>query len=151
MASGEETILDHFPSLSYDLLSSDERTLIRSADQNLDIRPTSGGEWKSVGSIAEDFAMGLGQFNITPDGKWLVYHDVDSKGKDCLSRVAITGGPPERLGNFPTQNARMGPPLASGSLEISPDGGKVIVSNDDPFTGYELWQLENFVPPAPKP
>jgi WD40 repeat protein len=34
---------------------------------------------------------------------------------------------------------------------ISPDGRKVMVSADDYETGYELWSVENFEPPAPKP
>jgi hypothetical protein len=36
-------------------------------------------------------------------------------------------------------------------LYISPDGRKVMVAGGEYDTAYELWSLENFVPPAPKP
>ena len=40
---------------------------------------------------------------FTPDGNWLLYHDVDAAGKHSLFRVATAGGQPERLGDFPSQ------------------------------------------------
>jgi hypothetical protein len=58
--------------------------------------------------------------------------------------VATAGGEPERLGDFPTNTP-------DGSLYISPDGRKVMVAAGEYDTVYELWSLENFVPPAPKP
>jgi hypothetical protein len=48
------------------------------------------------------------------------------------------------LGDFPTNTP-------DGSLEISPDGRKVMVAAGEYDTVYELWSLENFAPPAPKP
>ena len=107
--------------------------------QGLKIRPVSGGDWKSL--ISLDFTI---QFNAMPDGNWILYHGVDAAKKHGLFRVATAGGQAERLGDFPTNSLE-------GALEISPDGHKVMVAVDDYETGYELWSLENFVPPAPKP
>jgi hypothetical protein len=36
-------------------------------------------------------------------------------------------------------------------MRISPDGSKVMVAAGEYGTAYEMWSLENFVPPAPKP
>ena len=91
--------------------------------------------------VSLDFTI---QLNATPDGNWILYHGVDSARKHGLFRVATAGGQPERMGNFPTNSLE-------GALEISPDGHKVMVAVDDYETGYELWSLENFVPPVPKP
>jgi Tol biopolymer transport system component len=97
----------------------------------------SGGDWKPL------LSLNKGNGNFTPDGNWFVYHSVDSTGKRSLFRVPIVGGRPERLGDFPTSSP-------SGTMEISPDGSKVLVSVGEFATGYELWSLENFVPPAPR-
>jgi hypothetical protein len=59
------------------------------------------------------------------------------------TRIAAAGGTLERLGNFPTNST-------SGSMGISPDGSKIVVSAGEFETGNELWSLENFVPPAAK-
>jgi hypothetical protein len=120
-------------------VSQDERWLMGMDKQGLKIRPASGGDWKPLVSL--DFTI---QLNTTPDGNWILYHGVDAAKKHGLFRVATAGGQPERLGDFPTNSL-------TGALEISPDGRKVMVSADDYETGYELWSLENFVPPAPKP
>jgi Tol biopolymer transport system component len=138
MATGQEAILDHWPSDSWGSISPDGRWLVKGTDQDIQLRPTSGGAWKSLASLKT-----FGQFNLTPDGRWLLYHTVDSTGKHSLFRVATTGGAPERLGDFPTNSG-------SGTLEVSPDGSKLLVSVGDFASGYELWSLENFVPPEPK-
>jgi dipeptidyl aminopeptidase/acylaminoacyl peptidase len=142
IATGRETTLDRFPSAAVELVSQDERWLVRWTNQNIAIRPTAGGDWKPLVSLSKD--VFTGHVNFTADGNWLLYHDLDSTGKHSLFRVATAGGQPELLGDFPTNSL-------SGSLEISPDGSKVIVSAAESETGYELWSLENFVPPAPKP
>ena len=143
IATAKETILGSsvrsigsFDSIP--LISPDERWLFRWHRQNIEIHPMPGGEWKFL------FPLKLGPSNFTPDGNWIVYHDVDSAGKDSLFRIPTVGGTPERLGDFPTHTA-----LGLGTLAISPDGSKILVSAGDE-TGYELWLLENFVPPAPK-
>jgi hypothetical protein len=139
IATGRETPLEKFPLDFVGWVSQDERWLMGVDKQGLKIRPASGGDWKPLVSL--DFTI---QFNTTPDGNWILYHGVDAAKKHGLFRVATVGGQPERLGDFPT-NSR------TGALEISPDGRKVMVSANDYETGYELWSLENFVPPAPKP
>jgi len=139
IATGRETSLEKFPLDSVGFVSQDERWLMGMDKQGLKIRPASGGDWKPLVSL--DFTI---QLNTTPDGNWILYHGVDAAKKHGLFRVATAGGQPERLGDFPTNSL-------TGALEISPDGRKVMVSADDYETGYELWSLENFVPPAPKP
>lgn len=138
IATGKEAILDHLPSGSYGSISPDERWLVKGTEQDIQIRPTAGGAWKSLASLKT-----FGQFNLTPDGQWLLYHAVDSTGKHSLFRVATAGGAPERLGDFPTKSE-------SGTLEVSPDGSKILASVGDFATASELWSLENFVPPDPK-
>lgn len=58
-----------------------------------------------------------------------------------MFRVAAPRGAAERLGDFPTNSPH-------GTMEISPDGSKIVISAGEYETGYELWSLENFVPPA---
>ena len=138
-----ETILDRFSSTStgIGLVSPDERWLVRSTHwPQLEIRRSSGGEWKPLVSLSKDF--GTGHIGFTPDGNWLLYHDIDSAGKHSLFRIATAGGPPERLGDFPTDSRTC-------TMEISPDGRKVLVAADESANRYELWSLENFVPHTP--
>jgi Tol biopolymer transport system component len=140
IASQQETLLDQYQSQTWVEISSDERWLIRLNGKSVEIRPISGGDWKPLVSHLNQG----GQVGFTADGNWLLYHDADSTGKPILSRVASTGGQPERLGDFPTK-------AASGTMRISPDGSKVMVAAGEYGTAYEMWSLENFVPPAPKP
>jgi len=139
IATQRETPLEKLPLDSVGFVSQDERWLMGMDKQGLKIRPVSGGDWKPLVSL--DFTI---QLNATPDGNWILYHGVDGAKKHGLFRIATAGGQPERLGDFPTNSLE-------GALEISPDGRKVMVSADDYETGYELWSLENFEPPAPKP
>ena len=140
IATQRETILERMPPGAWGWVSQDERWVVEVDEhRNLKIRPTSGGDWKPL--LSDSHA---GHFNLTPDGNWVLYHSVDSAGKQSLFRVATAGGQPERLGDFPTHSA-------DGSLEISPDGRKVMAAVGDYEHIDELWSLENFVPPAPKP
>ncbi len=107
IATGRETILEKFiPTETFVLLSADTRWLIRanSANKSLDIRLAAGGDWKSLVSFSEFWGVTL-LVNDTPDGKWLLYHGVDSTGKHSLFRIATAGGTPERLGDFSTSEA----------------------------------------------
>jgi hypothetical protein len=36
-------------------------------------------------------------------------------------------------------------------MDMSPDGRRIILASGEYETGFELWSLENFVPPVPKP
>ena len=96
-----------------------------------EIRPLSGGEWKPLISASPT------QIAFTPDGNWLLYHDVDAAGKDALFRVATAGGPPERIGPFPTADK------SQPEMRVSPDGQKIVAG---PYQGQEVWLLENFEP-----
>jgi Tol biopolymer transport system component len=140
IASQQETLLDQYPDKAWGEMSSDERWLIRVNDKGVEIRPMSGGDWKPLASSVRP----TGQVDFTSDGNWLLYHDADSNGKPILSRIASAGGQPERLGDFPTR-------APSGTMRISPDGSKVMVAAGEYGSAYEMWSLENFVPPAPKP
>jgi hypothetical protein len=141
IATGQETLLEKYVPESFIWVSLNERWLIRAVKQNVEIRPTSGGDWKSL--VSRSLREWDHEASITPDGKWLLYYDADSSGKRPLFRVATAGGAPERLGDFPTNT--------TSDMEISPDGTKIVAAAADDATGYELWSLENFVPPAPKP
>ena len=83
---------------------------------------------------------------FSPDGNWVVYHDVDAAGKGGLYRIASEGGQPQRLGDFPTT----GPVIwMVSSLSISPDGRRFLVHapRERRRTG-DYWVLENFLPAA---
>jgi hypothetical protein len=75
IATGQEMILERDTSPAK--VSPDERWPSRWAKQNLQIRPVSGGDWKVVVSLK---FQSSNHFNFTPDGNWLVYHNVDSTG-----------------------------------------------------------------------
>jgi hypothetical protein len=140
IATQRETVMERMPPEAWGWVSQDERWVVEVDEhRNLKIRPASGGDWKPL--LSDSHA---GHFSLTPDGNWVLYHSVDSAGKQSLFRVSTSGGQPERLGDFPTNSA-------DGSLEISPDGRKVMAAVGDYEHIDELWSLENFVPPAPKP
>ena len=140
IASQQETLIDQYPDRTWGEMSPDERWLIRMDGNSVEIRPMSGGDWKPLVSRLTQVA----HVDFTPDGQWFLYHDADSTGKPILSRVSSAGGQPEHLGDFPTR-------AGSGTMKISPDGSKVMVAAGEYGTAYEMWSLENFVPPAPKP
>ena len=93
----------------------------------------SGGGWKTLAS-STNF-----QYAITQDCQWLFYHGTDSAGIDGLYRVPLAGGQPEHLGAFPTNAGK-------GTMEISPDGRRIVTASYDYGHGFELWALDNFVP-----
>jgi hypothetical protein len=140
IASQQETPLEKYPANSWGEMSSDERWLLRGTGKSVEIRPLAGGDWKP---LVSRLTPG-GHVDFTSDGRWLLYQDADLTGKPILSRVASTGGQPERLGSFPTE-------AGSGTMRISPDGRKVMVAAGEYGTAYELWSLENFVPAGLKP
>jgi len=108
----------------------DEHWIARRNKETLEIRPTSGGDWKPL------ISLGTTQAAFTPDGNWLLYHDVDAAGKQSLFRLSTAGGQPERIGDFPAAGK-------TGSLRISPDGKQIIA---EAALAPEVWMLENFVP-----
>lgn len=140
MGTGQETVLERHQAEFSGSMSSDERWLVRWTRKNIEIRPTPGGSWRSLVTPNKDLSMRTGQVKLTPDGRWVLYHDIDSTGKHGLFRVATAGGSPERLGDFPTANQE-------GFMQISPDGKKILVSSFE-RTAYELWSLDNFIPAA---
>jgi WD40 repeat protein len=143
IATGQETVLSMSDAdFNPPLIFRDERWLIRPNKQQIEARPVTGGDWKPVAAIN---APGPdSHVATTPDGNWLLYHDTDSAGKQTLFRVPMTGnGPRERLGDFPTK------PTCC-LMDISPDGGKIIVNSYDYETGFELWALDNFIPATNK-
>jgi WD40 repeat protein len=111
----------------------DEHWMARRDKAAIEIRPTPGGDWKPLLSVNPT------QMGFSGDGNWLLYHDLDAAGRQSLFRVATAGGQPERVGDFPTVTRH-------GSLNISPDGKKVVA---EARITEELWLLENFEPKQP--
>jgi serine/threonine protein kinase/Tol biopolymer transport system component len=136
IATGRETILDEEPDF-WAFVSPDEHWLARSNALQIDLRPISGGNWRTLAITSST------HLTITPDGKWLLYHGIDSAGYHGLYRVSTAGGQPEHLGPFPIN-------VPNGTMTFSPDGRRLIVSSWDDDHAYELWALENFVPAASK-
>jgi Tol biopolymer transport system component len=123
---------------SYATISPDERMLARTRLRSLEVRPMSGSAWMRLATTSSNETF----FDATPDGNWIYYRDRDTAGKPALFRVATSGGPGERMGDFPEGEA--------GTMRISPDGNKVVVSLYNASNGYETWSLENFVPSEPR-
>ena len=111
--------------------SPDERWIGRWEKEVIEIRPMSGGDWRTLVSFKNRSPIAF-----TPDGNWLVYQDTDEGVKQGLFRASTSGGQPERLGDLPS-----GSKLAL--LYISPDGQKIIADTHAPA---ELGLLENFEP-----
>jgi hypothetical protein len=125
----QSTLVDRIPGAGRPF--PDERWLARRDKDKIEIRPMAGGDWKPLVSVGETHMV------FTPDGKWVLYHDVDSAGKHGLFRVSTAGGQPERMGDFPSVLKE------GGLMVISPDGHKVVAEGGSPT---ELWILENFEP-----
>ena len=137
IATGQETILDKTPAKDdyATLVSQDEQWLARTDHYQVEVKPTSGADWKPL--ILSHFEHP--QFIFTADAKWLLYHDMDSAGKHGLFRVPVAGGTVERVGDFPSTSP-------GGSIVVSPDGRQVIVASHEQSNVYELWALDNFLP-----
>ena len=152
-ATGIETIIEESPAgVNMPWLSADGRSLVWARNQGFETRPISGGPWKPVvswhaGAFVPRSRMGvtLGncRFTITPDGTRLLYQDTDSAGSPALFRVPLTGGSPERIGDFPSKRF-------DGSLTISPDGRRILSETWEGAGGLEVWSLQNFVPSGSK-
>jgi hypothetical protein len=89
----------------------------------------------------------LGRISIlfTRDSKWIVYRDKDAKGMEGLYRVAVSGGTPERLGDYPSNGA-------IGDYDVfsmSPDGRQFLAEVRIPPKPPEFWALENVIPIVP--
>jgi Tol biopolymer transport system component len=118
------------------LPSIDGHWLIGSTGKDLSIRPISGGVWKPL-VVGNCFP-----YLAPPDAKWVLYFGNESDRRHDLFRVSLNGGKPELLAEGPTQNQFY-------SLAISPDGRQLIATSLD-WDKYDLWSLDNFVPPAAK-
>jgi dipeptidyl aminopeptidase/acylaminoacyl peptidase len=111
------------------------------------IRPASDSEgWRHLADLNYPAPPGA-EMSATParmswDDNWVVYQNLDADGKFGLYRISTSGGQPERLGDYPTNQA--------GFLVLSPDGRHFIVQRAVPRRPAEFWVLENFLP-KPKP
>ena len=121
--------------------SHDGRLLVRMIDGNSQVRPMTGGQWRTLVSGLTEYLPP----ETTPDGKWVIYNAIDSSGKRSLFRVSINGGDPQRLGDYPIREF-----TGRDTLRISPDGREILAAETEFTTNYDLWVLENFEPPASK-
>jgi hypothetical protein len=140
IARQQATVLDRLEKevAGWLIVSPDERWLARLKERRLEVKAVSGAAWTQLIR-----PMNGGQFDIAPDGNWIYFHGGGSYGENGFFRVAISGGLPERLGDFPVQSN-------SGTMRLSPDGAKVIASVFDSSNGFEIWSLENFIPAEAK-
>ena len=148
LATGQETLIDQSPppddeSKGY-VFSHDERWLARRTGQNLEVRMLPAGDWKPIVSLSKQVIANYYGFTATWDGNWLVYLDRDSSGKLGLFRVSPTRGTPGRVGDFPSAQSKY------GNVVISPDGHRILAHSWEIASGFEMWSLENFVPPVVK-
>ena len=111
--------------------SPDGRWISQVDKGRTEIRSVSGGDWQPLPIYGQGTEIAF-----TPDGNWLLYHELDAAGRDSLFRVATAGGQPERIGDFPATTR-------FGHMWISPDGRKVVA---DTQKAREVWVLENFEP-----
>ena len=102
------------------------------------------GDWKPIVSLSKQVIANYYGFTATWDGNWLVYLDRDSSGKLGLFRVSPTRGTPGRVGDFPSAQSKY------GNVVISPDGHRILAHSWEIASGFEMWSLENFVPPVVK-
>jgi hypothetical protein len=125
--------------LETDLISSDERWLLRKLDHSLAIRPLSGGDWTTlVPNIKED----LPWFKFSADSKSVLFATRNAEFKLSLFRISIAGGKPEHLADMPNRTYYT-------RLYLSPDESQIIDVAID-FDKYDLWVLDNFEPSAKK-
>ena len=144
MAARKETILATGSERDEDFTPSpDGKWLVRTRPSELSVRRMSGGDWTSL--VSETNVIGR-QSVVSPDSKWFIFHEYDQSGENFLSRVSITGGKPERLGDFPS-------PSSSGYLSVSPDGRQILAicfGGPADNLGVEVWVLDDYVPHAKK-
>jgi Tol biopolymer transport system component len=126
----------------------------KTSGRTYEVRPISAGEdaWERLISFRKQSAdaRDVIPLKATADGNWLVYNDLDANGMNALFRVRITGGEPERLGDYPISSP-------NSYLNVSLDGRQFVVetSSIDPTIAEGLqtdyWILENFVPATNRP
>lgn len=135
IATGRTSLLEKGTD-DFVFISKDENWLARRKNKiaDVEVRPGSGGTWSTL-------AFGVssaGHVAFTPDSDQ-IFFTVDEADKRSLFRVAVRGGAPERLGDYPSKGG-------GGTMSISPDGKNILAvlyeSNPD------LSILENFVPSA---
>jgi hypothetical protein len=132
-------------------VSADGRWVLRMVQspgkpREIQIRPTDGqpDAWTTamILNTTGTRAVGPTPTRFTPDGNWVVSRNADSQGKLGLYRVATSGGEPQRLGDYPTDEDRT-------LIVISPDNRQFIVQSPPaPPSPPEFWMLENFLPKA---
>ncbi|HUI56650.1 MAG TPA: hypothetical protein VLY04_16855 [Bryobacteraceae bacterium] len=86
---------------------------------------------------------GWEQLQFTADSSAVLFHGVDAAGRRGLCRVPVSGGQPQRLGDFPSANL-------AGSLKMPADGHKILTISMPQIINNETWVLENFLPTAAK-
>jgi Tol biopolymer transport system component len=135
-ASNQETVVVPTENKPYsEQPTPDARWLVRYQAESLSVRPGEGGDWKTLATGLIESAKWV----ASSDGKWIIYHTRNAQGEHGLFRVPITGGTPQRLGDFPSNEFR------GSVLRMSADGHKILAA-DMQTKQYDLWILENFEP-----
>jgi Tol biopolymer transport system component len=134
IATRQATVVDRLPGLyapGDSFPRPSEHWVARRNQDKIETRPMAGGEWRALISLPTTHMV------FTPDGNWLLFHDVDAAGKHGLFRVSTAGGQRERIGDFPSVGREQ------GDFHVSPDGRKLLVKSR---TDQQVWILENFEP-----
>jgi Tol biopolymer transport system component len=141
LPSGEERDLATLPSDSGLAVSPDGRwialkpNLAGGGDRpSIQIVPASGGEPRTILTLADPDPSGWRELAWSPDGTHIIF----TKGHQELWHIAAAGGTPARLAaNLSLIN----------SISVHPDGRRIAVSEGS--VKGEVWLMENLTPPAP--
>jgi Tol biopolymer transport system component len=110
-------------------------------DRYIAIVPATGGEPREVYRSRDIASLGSSNWNSlewSPDQEYLLFVRLDPSGR-VISRVPVTGGPPENIGI--SMNAVISQPL------LHPDGKGIFFTAQT--SRRETWALENFLPEVP--
>ncbi len=146
LRSGKETVVIEKRGLFAGAVSPDgQRLLIATweveSSQVLLVMPAAGGEARELVRVGGEKEVPFwGAPWWTPDGRYIAF----MKGVKGMTpnqwelwRVAAEGGEPQRIGLIPARFR---------DARLHPDGRRVAI--EDVKVDFELWVMENFLPPA---
>ena len=123
-------------------------TPVGETQRQIRVAPMSDEQaWRRLTYLRIQAGSLLNPVRFSPDSKSIIYHEKDADGKDGLYRVPVSGGDPQRLGDYPISDP-------SSWLAISPDGRHFLVSTIEASKQQpEIWALSGLekLLPAPAP